>query len=594
MMPSTAYGAEPLQALVEHDVLASVAGEAVVLGACLVMLVLAKFNVFSKHAKSDMQKISGITRPPPAHPNASEALVKRIVNCLDRAHALDLYQKHNAQIDWSKVSEGSATKAFQGLCLGASMKGRSEMLDTLLLDMSRLGIPRTSELYTSLLKVILSQRCFKEALALAPWITKDCPDDLDRTGWSCLMLSAFELQDYGMTLDFFRKVQGSGEPTTKDFKCAVHAHLALNDLSGAAGVITRMHEEQLGPDVGILNAVFTACCASSQHLHLAEKLLTVYVADVVAYNTLIKGYASAGRLSDAFGLLESMKSCGVTPTAVTFGTLMDACIDSGLMDEALKVFQQVISSNVEMNAVLFTTLIKGFVKAGRVKEALEIFSTMLEQGVEPDVVTFSTLIVALCDQGDLEGAIVLFGKCKHVDQVVFNNLLNGCALCKNFSLGEKLLQDMSRAGIQPTANTATVVLKLYASCKGVQETLVYFENMKSLLGIAPDQWAYYQLVLICLRARKCSIAVEKVKDMIDAFGVPPDTMISKIVMLCVRTNLFEAAVQIVAILLDSGAQPKLVDLPLLEEVTRKKKKLSLHATILQMSKKFQISIQGCE
>merc|ERR1719160_2040752 len=104
----------------------------------------------------------------------------------------------------------------------------------------------------------------------------------------------------------------------------------------------------------------------------------------------------------------------------------------------------------EMNTVLYTTMIKGFVKSRDAVKALQVYEEMRQQQVKPDTMTFSLVLKALCDAGRMEQALMLFqticDEGHKPDEIIFNNLLSGCIVCKNLALGEKLLHDMVRIG----------------------------------------------------------------------------------------------------------------------------------------------------
>merc|ERR1719405_230502 len=94
-----------------------------------------------------------------------------------------------------------------------------------------------------------------------------------------------------------------------------------------------------------------------------------------------------------------------------------------------------------MNTVLFTTLIKGFARAGEVDQAMKVYEQMCnERSMLPDLITFSILIKANCDVDRLEMALKLLEAMLSLnlrpDEVVFNNLLAGCARQANAELGK--------------------------------------------------------------------------------------------------------------------------------------------------------------
>merc|ERR1719262_1354524 len=113
-------------------------------------------------------------------------------------------------------------------------------------------------------------------------------------------------------------------------------------------------------------------------------------------------------------------------------------------------------------------MIKGFVKTRKVEKALHVYEEMRHQGVKQDSITFSLVLKALCDAGRMEQALMLFqaicAEGHQPDEIMFNNLVSGCIVCKNLPLGEKILQDMVQVGISPSCAPVPSLMKLYADC----------------------------------------------------------------------------------------------------------------------------------
>merc|ERR1719160_1846155 len=128
------------------------------------------------------------------------------------------------------------------------------------------------------------------------------------------------------------------------------------------------------------------------------------LADVITYNTLMKGYAKIGGMDECFKVFELLKLRDIAPSQVTYGILLDGFINNNQLDRAAEVFNGMIGQGGTMNTVLFTTLIKGFARAGEVDQAMKVYEQMhKERNVTPDLITFSILIKANCDADQLEG-----------------------------------------------------------------------------------------------------------------------------------------------------------------------------------------------
>merc|ERR1719359_726810 len=129
-----------------------------------------------------------------------------------------------------------------------------------------------------------------------------------------------------------------------------------------------------------------------------------------------------------------------------------------------------------MNTVLFTTLIKGFARAGEVDQAMQVYEQIRNaRNVTPDLITFSILIKANCDVDRLEEALKLLESMLNLnlrpDEVVFNNLLAGCARQSNADLGKRLYLDMTASGIRPSNATFSILIRLYQQSKLLEDAV---------------------------------------------------------------------------------------------------------------------------
>merc|ERR1719191_2051534 len=133
--------------------------------------------------------------------------------------------------------------------------------------------------------------------------------------------------------------------TSRDFGSVIRIfNKPPEDAPTVVALLRQMLSLKLEPSSVTFNTAFSLCCAGGKHLELAEEVLGLMRAsegatlDAVTFNTLIKGYAQAGRYSDAYAQVAEMEKVGLQPTAVTFGTLLDACIAQGNFDKAQRIF----------------------------------------------------------------------------------------------------------------------------------------------------------------------------------------------------------------------------------------------------------------
>ena len=107
---------------------------------------------------------------------------------------------------------------------------------------------------------------------------------------------------------------------------------------------------------------------------LAERCFAQIVdKDVVAWTSMIEGYAAHGLGQRALDLFHLMAQYGERPNNVTFLTVLSACSHAGMVDEGCRVFSCMVRDfgvNPEVGHV--TCLVDLLGRAGKLKEAFEV------------------------------------------------------------------------------------------------------------------------------------------------------------------------------------------------------------------------------
>ncbi|CAK9234452.1 unnamed protein product [Sphagnum troendelagicum] len=151
--------------------------------------------------------------------------------------------------------------------------------------------------------------------------------------------------------------------------------------------------------------------------------------DVVAWNTMLGGYAMHGLAKEALELLERMCEQGVEVDNVTLVALLSACSHLGLVDEGMHYYESMglvygVSSTVEHYACMVDLL----GRAGHLDEAEDLIKTM---PFEPNV-------------------------------AVWKALLGACRVCGNVEMGERIAKEV--IGLDPGNSAGYVLLSnIYAA-----------------------------------------------------------------------------------------------------------------------------------
>merc|ERR1719456_1530556 len=479
-------------------------------------------------------------------------------------NALVLYKAAiRAGLDLNQVPITDCRNLFVSLVTSAIRICQMDEAMQLLRDLRNRGPGVCVTLFSSVVKLCTSKHLFGECLTIYDFMVEDPNFVLtDKSIWSCLLFCAIEVRAYQRCNYFFDRLKACGAPSHKDYGNMVRLASLHGDWQLSLNLIKEMRAAAIEIDSVIYNTSLATCVGAVQ-VDQARGLLedmerTEGVADVITYNTLMKGYAKAGRMDQCYELFQELKRRNIPASQVTYGILLDGFINENQLDRAAQIFSTMSGEGCSMNTVLYTTLIKGFARAGEVDQAMKVYEQMrTERSVPPDLITFSILIKANCDVDRLEEALKLLETMLHLnlrpDEVVFNNLLAGCARQANAELGRRLYADMLASGIRPSNATFSILIRLYHQCKLLEDAVEMLRDEPAKHKVDPEPRLFLQLIQSCIRERQGRRALE-VYEMLISHSLPSASTHSSIITTCVKLNMYDTAAEIMAIAAEKGGR----------------------------------------
>lgn len=157
----------------------------------------------------------------------------------------------------------------------------------------------------------------------------------------------------------------------------------------------------------LYNTIIDACidCRQQGWIEAAQKILgeavQAGVADIVSYNTIIKGHILAGKTQKAQETITLMKSAGLQPNCVTFNELLDACIKVNI-SEAWPLIDEMKASGVKPNGITCSILLKTIrpdSTSSNIERILEVLDSMSD---DMDEVLLSSVIEACIRVGRVD------------------------------------------------------------------------------------------------------------------------------------------------------------------------------------------------
>jgi pentatricopeptide repeat protein len=227
-------------------------------------------------------------------------------------------------------------------------------------------------------------------------------DARDVVSYNAMILAHVKSGQAQEALELFQRMQceEGAEPDRATFLAVLNACASVASLNEGRCVQEQIIQNGLGSDVFVANSLidmYSKCGVIDDAQKVFNKMTT---RDVVAWNTMLGGYAMHGLAKEALELLERMCEEGVEVDNVTLVALLSACSHLGLVDEGMHYYESMglvygVSSTVEHYACMVDLL----GRAGHLDGAEDLIKTM---PFEPNVAVWKALLGACRVCGNVE------------------------------------------------------------------------------------------------------------------------------------------------------------------------------------------------
>ncbi|KAK1325041.1 Pentatricopeptide repeat-containing protein [Acorus calamus] len=347
-----------------------------------------------------------------------------------------------------------------------------------------------------------------------------------------------------------------------------------------------MKRDGLEPSLFSYNCLLDGL-VSSGFIDSAERVFEVMKApppDIVAFNTMIKGYCKVGKTRKAIELMREMDSRVGGPDKISYMTVIQACYSDGDFDACLRLYHEMEERGLEIPVHAYSLVIGGLCKGGKPFEGLSVFEKMIERGCKRNVAIYTALIDSfaksgsedramnlffrlknenefelddvaygvvvnlLCKAGKLEEAVEQFEYCKEkgvsINMVIYCSLIDGFGKVGRVDKAERLFEEMVNGGIVPDSYCYNAIIDALTKHGRIDEALDMFRRMESE---GCDQTVYTYTILIdgLFRKHRNEEALKLWRVMIDK-GITPTAASFRVLSkgLCL-SGKFETARKIV-------------------------------------------------
>jgi len=308
---------------------------------------------------------------------------------------------------------------------------------------------------------------------------------------------------------------------------AIRAHGKDGNLHLAIAVFDSMKQQSNpAPNSLVYNCLLEACVQCSDQgtaLRYFQEAKNSSLANVVSYNTVMKGFLASGDAHAAHLLLDEMSQRGLPASLVTYHGLLNAKVQTGDIRGAWSLVDQLQAAGLVPNAVTCSILLKAFSAASHGADLSRVMNLIDTMETPMDEVLFASVAEACIrtgcldvlsertkqysDKGGLHGLtaptygsmIKAYGQAHDIDQVWVlweemskrqvrpTSITLGCmveALVMNhcsdqaWQLVQKLSTDESLKSLLNTVIYSTI-LKGFAMSKRPDRLMALYEEMRA-------------------------------------------------------------------------------------------------------------------
>ncbi|XP_074587083.1 uncharacterized protein LOC141842974 [Curcuma longa] len=208
---------------------------------------------------------------------------------------------------------------------------------------------------------------------------------------------------------------------------------------------------------------------------------------VQSYTCIVQGYCSDGRIEEAKRLVAEMESVGCPPDVVTYGILIEALCEVGEFHEVEKLLMESEKKGWKPNEVIYNIYMNGFCKAGKIDESFRLLEVMLANELHPTIVTLNILFECLCRDAKVWEAKCLLERSAQLgwdpDVYFYNTLMSRFCKMNELVCVLKLFNDLLKKGINPDSCTFTIVIRSLCKAGMLQPAKCVFTNSSSVTDV---------------------------------------------------------------------------------------------------------------
>eukprot|EP00435_Cladocopium_sp_Y103_P031465 s620_g8.t1 len=248
----------------------------------------------------------------------------------------------------------------------------------------------------------------------------------------------------------------------------IKAYVKNKDLASATATFNRLKKNGVVMRPQVYNCFLDACVQCNDidaSLLLFEEMKQLGFVDVVSYNTLLKGYLAAGRMTDARELVQEMSSRGLSANKVTYNELLNAKVAARDRVGMWRIVDEMLSAGLKANLITCSILLKSLTQHSAESDLARVLK-LINSVEEPiDEVLFSSIIEACIRIKKLETLSDFIehyktkGLFKNISAPVYGAMIKAFGEAGHLHQVRELWAQLQRHNVKPTAITIGCVVE---------------------------------------------------------------------------------------------------------------------------------------
>ncbi|KAI5079235.1 hypothetical protein GOP47_0006906 [Adiantum capillus-veneris] len=306
------------------------------------------------------------------------------------------------------------------------------------------------------------------------------PGRPDAISWASLICGCAQHGHGHVALQLFlRMLQYGSKPNEFTLICIINSCTDLHVLKEGrlvhACVLKQNCEQDKYIGCSLLN-LYAKCGSIEDAFKVFEGLNRQ---TVVAWSSMILGYAEHGHAAQAIHLFQQMQSKGVVPNEITFVCVLKACWKLSALEDGKEIHAFLVKLGIDCDVLIGSTLIDMYATCGKLEDAYKVFDKLVMR----NVVCWSIMISGYEEHGDNEEALRLYYMMQlegaQADQFLYVIIINVCTNLKALDHGETIHAEITKLGFASDLYVGSNLVDMYAKCGRLPEAFWVFNHLSA-------------------------------------------------------------------------------------------------------------------